>query len=88
MSGPYPRNVVMIAFRDEATQEQKQAAIDAIDGEVIGGGWIDYYYVRIQDDGTADPLWKAIDLLEALPQVANAGPDIMGFLGPGLAEAE
>ena len=82
MSGPYPRNVVMIAFRDEATQEQKQAAIDAIGGEVIGGGWGGYYYVRIQDDGTAAPLWKAIDLLLALPQVEDAGPDVMAFLGP------
>ena len=37
MSGAFLRDVIAIAFRPGATQEQRQAAIDMIGGRVIGG---------------------------------------------------
>jgi hypothetical protein len=76
LSGPYPRNIVEVFFARGATAEERQSAIDMINGTVIGGGTV-FYYVLIPTDGTAEPLWKAIDRLQALPQVTRAAPDIL-----------
>ena len=79
MSGTFPRNIVVVLFDPDAPQEERQTAIDLIDGEVVGGmrsfGDDGFYLVRIQDDGTAGPLFEAIEMLEALPQVRLAGVD-------------
>jgi hypothetical protein len=77
MSGPYPRNLVMVAFQRSATRDERQAAVDLIGGRVIGGLGNVFYYVLIEDDGTANPLWEAVDLLSALPAVSEAGPDVL-----------
>ena len=53
----------MVAFKEGATQPERQQAIDAVGGEVIGGEHVDrggYYYVRIPSDGTADVLFRTI----------------------------
>jgi hypothetical protein len=85
-SGRYPRNVVQVAFRVDASPEERQAAIDAIKGEVVGGVRVGdsdgYYYIRIPLNGTAAPVWQAVDVLNGLPQVEYAAPDFddMGSL--------
>lgn len=76
---PFPRNLIRLGFRDRATREEKQAAIDAIHGIVVGGAPIyrgGAYYVRIQDDGTSRPLFRAIKKLRSMPQVELASPDL------------
>jgi len=77
--GPYPRDLIWIFFQEDASQAARQAAIDSIGGEVVGGHRYNnggVYYVRIQQDGTAGPLHRAIDKLKSLPQVRSATPDL------------
>lgn len=68
-----PSNIAFVAFRAEATQQERQEAIDLIDGRVIGG-LLDWYIVKIATDGTAESLVEAIEALKGLPQVRLAGP--------------
>lgn len=75
LSGPYPRSLVLVGFQPGATREERQSAINTISGRVIGGLGQDYVVV-IPDSGTADPLWRAVDRIEGLPQVHHASPDI------------
>jgi hypothetical protein len=75
---PFPRNLIVLAFKEDATQTERQQAIDAVGGEVIGGEHIDrggYYYVRIRSDGTADALFRAITKLKTFPKVDLASPE-------------
>jgi hypothetical protein len=76
MNGPYPRSVLTLFFTRDATREDRQSAIDAVGGRVIGGRTV-FYYVVIPDDGTAEPLWAAIDKLNRLPHVSYADPDLL-----------
>lgn len=73
-SGPYPRSVVLIRFQPNATADEREAAINKVGGNTIGGDGI-FYYVLVPDDGSANPLWQAVDQLRALPQVKDADPD-------------
>lgn len=77
--GPTPcegravRNVLTVVFRESATREERQAAIDLVNGQVVGGslgGRAGIYYVRISDDGTGAPVCQAERTLRALPQVS------------------
>ncbi len=83
MSGTFVRNVVNVLFAQTATQTQRQTAVDQVRGQVIGGEPLSsgdgFYLVRIQDDGTDGPLWKAIATLEALPYVEMAGPEALAL---------
>lgn len=90
MTGPYPRDVIWLVFRDDATQSDRQAAVDAIQGEVIGGAYVrpgGIYYIRIPHDGTADPLHAAIAYLKTLPAVRTATPDLSLTIAPGASQA-
>jgi hypothetical protein len=70
MSGRYPRNSLWVIFDPSATQEEKQAALDFVGVNVVGGDPVlRAYLVRIQDDGTTYPLFEVIEKLEGLPQV-------------------
>lgn len=75
MSGPYPRAVVTVGFQPVATLDERRSAIEGIRGRIIGGMGLDYVVV-IDDDGTGDRLWAAVDALCRLPQVHHAGPDL------------
>jgi hypothetical protein len=81
VSGPYPPDVVLVTFHPWATGEERQSALDYVKGRVIGGGW-DAYFVLVPADGSAAPLWPAIDKLLTLPQVDRAIPDVTAFLTP------
>ncbi len=78
MAGRFPRNVLWVIFDRSATQEEIQAAIDFAGVEVIGGDPVlRAYLVRVQDDGTTYPLFKAREKLESLPQVRFMFVDLM-----------
>lgn len=78
-SVPFPRNIVLVMFQEQTPRDEKQRAIDAIHGVVVGGaplGKGGYYYIRIPDDGTSRPLFRAIQKLKAFPQVELASPEL------------
>lgn len=74
ITGVILKNVILMTFELSATQEQRQAAIDLIGGEVIGGLSGAEYLVKVADDGTSAPLRRALDRLNSLPQVGVAIP--------------
>jgi hypothetical protein len=77
-AAPFPRDIIVVAFRQNATQAERQVPIEAIGGEVIGGEPVDrggYYYVRIHRDGTAEALFQAIKTLKGFRQVEIASPE-------------
>lgn len=80
--GRVVRNKLWLLFRESATPEQRQAAIDVVQGVVIGGrqtGPSAYYYLRIpaNPDSAGGPLAAAIRTLAVLPQVQHVMPDVV-----------
>lgn len=85
-SGSFLRDIAAIRFKPGASQREREIAVNAVSGTVVGGipwGQGDgYYLVRIPGDGTARPLFEAIARLRALPQVDSAAPQYVGVLSP------
>ncbi len=84
--GRVVRNKLWVLFRHDATEEQREAAIDLVDGVVIGGMTRRndrYYYVRFaaNPDSGAVPLGRAIRALAALPQVQDVQADQLATNG-------
>lgn len=76
LDSAYRKDIVIVAFQPTATQAQRQAAIDSIGGQVVGGhrdkdGVDGYYYVRITG-GTTAALLSAVTVLHRQPQVQGA----------------
>lgn len=74
---PFPRNIVMVMFYEQTSRDEKQRAVDAVGGVVVGGGRLSkggYYYISIQDDGTAASLFRAIEKLKSFAWVQTATP--------------
>ena len=73
----YLKRVVSITFKSNATLTQKQEAICAVHGAVVGGGRVGdtwgYYLVQVPDDGTGRQLAQAIELLKSFQDVVEAG---------------
>ncbi|HEX2205456.1 MAG TPA: S8 family serine peptidase [Longimicrobium sp.] len=70
-------------FHGWATHEQIQAAVDSIDGEYVSGMRFGATYsIRVPDDGTIQPLRRAIERLEKMPQVAAVAPIIIQRMVP------
>jgi hypothetical protein len=79
MEGPCGRElkqVLVVWFRDNTSQSQRQQALDQVQGTVIGGIAVfdgdGYYYVRIPGQGTAAERARAALALRAMPQVEMA----------------
>ena len=76
----FRKNILVVHFRREATQAQRQEAIDLISGTVVGGvggrTGNGFYLVRVADPGDGSVLVRASDRLHRLPYVTSAGPDI------------
>jgi hypothetical protein len=91
LSGVFVRDVVDLLFVPGTPQSQRQAAVDQIQGQVIGGSpYPDgdgYYLVKVPGDGTDGPVFAAIAQLKALPQVSVAIVEVIlehatGYLRP------
>lgn len=76
----FRRNILVVHFRREATQTQRQAAIDMISGTVVGGTNRNtgngFYLIRVADPGDGSGLVRAAERLKGFPFVSSAGPDI------------
>jgi hypothetical protein len=81
LPAPFVRDVVALLFVRGTPQPDRQAAVDLVNGEVIGGEPFPdgdgYYLVRVPGDGTDGPVFDAIARLEALPQVELATLDML-----------
>ncbi|WP_420129260.1 hypothetical protein [Longimicrobium sp.] len=69
------KNVVRVEFRPDASQEERQSAVDMVGGSVVGGG-AGFYYVRVPSNGTLPSLESYFVTLSRLPQVRSATPFI------------
>jgi hypothetical protein len=82
-SGTILRDILIVRFRQGTSQAERQAAVDLVNGTVVGGRRFSkadgLYLVRVPTDGTIEPLFEAIAALEALPQVSTAMPDEILF---------
>jgi hypothetical protein len=71
-------NVIRVRFRTGTSQADRQAAIDAVQGVVVGGrpypAGEGAYYVRIEAGRRIEPLRAAATRLRGMRQVAVAVP--------------
>lgn len=81
-SGPYPADLVRLAFRPGATRAQRAQAVAAVQGSVVGGNGV-YYDVVVKARCADRPVWCAIDILAPLPQVEEAHPYLVNDYSPG-----
>lgn len=81
MAGRFLRNTLVLLFKPGASAAARDSAVNAVHGSVVGGILLTaddgVYMVKIPDDGTDGPLFRAIDVLSALPQVLHAGPELL-----------
>lgn len=81
LSNKVLRDVVSVQFTAVTPQTERQDAVDAVGGEVIGGqplrGMEGYYLVQVADDGTGKQMSEAIDRLNAMPGVGIAEPEYL-----------
>jgi hypothetical protein len=72
----YAANAIWIEFRPNASIAQRETALDAVAGEVVGGRSSEFgeglYLVRIEAGRRFAPLAAAVDSLNTMPQVAYA----------------
>lgn len=75
-------DIVLVVFTPGSSQVDRQAAVDSVSGMVVGGkrvfGDDGFYFVQIEHDGTSEPLFRAINRLNSLPQVETAAPEFVG----------
>jgi hypothetical protein len=66
------RNVVLVSFNADATDEQRRAAIQSVRGCVVGGWRVEgrgIWTVRLPDETTRESLWTAVLTLASRPIV-------------------
>ncbi len=72
----YYADVIVVGFKATATQADRQAAIDSINGTVVGGQPMPpgegFYFVRLEAARRLEPLTRALTKLWSLHQVASA----------------
>ncbi|HET7584782.1 MAG TPA: hypothetical protein VFK13_07740 [Gemmatimonadaceae bacterium] len=78
-SGLFVRDIVALHFLITASQSDRQSAVEAVNGIVVGGANFGngdgLYLVSLPADPTNETLFDAIGRLRALPQVTWAMPD-------------
>lgn len=77
------RSIVKVAFKDGTVQRERQQAVDAVKGVVVGGARVaddGEYFVRISGS-TAGDIQAAVRKLQALSQVDLAVPMFVGPRG-------
>lgn len=95
-SPQYLKHTIGLAFHAETSRDDRQAAVDAVGGEVVGGwrhgdGKQGLYVVRVNDDDSAERLREMREKLRAMPQVKAAiyilAVSTSGPTGPGVPDA-
>jgi hypothetical protein len=81
MNGPYPRDVLLVAFTPGSALAARREAVHRVGGTVVGGDR-SHYYVRVRLECPDLPVWCAVDRLVSDAQVVFAAPLDMGY-GPG-----
>lgn len=74
----FPRHIVLLSFSEATTLAERQAAVDLVDGTVVGGIPVSeqgIYIIRVEDDARGVGVCEAARTLEGLPSVEVAGPD-------------
>ncbi|HEV8356193.1 MAG TPA: S8 family serine peptidase, partial [Gemmatimonadales bacterium] len=75
--GGFLRRMLTVLFKVTATQAERQAAVDRINGVVVGGRALPPedgpYWVKVPWDPTAEQLDSLATVLKGLPQVEAAG---------------
>ena len=78
-AGGWLKRVIMVAFDSNATQAERQAALDSVGGIVVGGVRLDasygFYYIYVPSASTAQALLAAMDILDRQPKVTIAAPE-------------
>jgi hypothetical protein len=87
LTGTCLRNVVLVEFRGDATQEERQSAVDAIRGRVVGGQ-TGAYFVQVPTPDTSyiQHLSSALAQLDKLPQVEYASGYLTTRPSPDFAQ--
>ena len=72
------RNVVAVRFDSWATPAQRRAAIEMVDGKLVGGHRrMGVYLVQVKDPGDGSGIERAAERFRALPYVVTAIPDFV-----------
>lgn len=87
ITGRYARDVLMVSFVAGTDERARADAVCAVQGEVIGGqrpqGAEGFYYIRIPSDPAQQRMRRAVEILDALPQVILVTPEFVdNALGP------
>lgn len=73
----YVRNVIWVVFEAGTSQSQKQAAVRAVSGQVIGGssyaGTDGMYFLKIDQGSDGEGLCRAVALLQETQYIQHAG---------------
>jgi hypothetical protein len=76
LPGVFLKNIVIVEFKASATLSQRQAAVDSVNGAVVGGvpssAGEGHYYLRVPDSTRGGSLVSAVQKLGSLPQVQLA----------------
>jgi hypothetical protein len=77
IAGNYVKGVVGVIFHEGTSLADRQAAIDKVGGEVVGGWRFTpdregIYAVKVDDGGDREKLLELMERLDALPQVKSA----------------
>jgi Subtilase family len=86
IAGRIAKDIVVVLFKPYTTQPKRLAAINAINGTVIGGRRVyngdGFYYVQVPGDGTSGPAYRAVETLLTLPQVQLATEEFIDLVRP------
>jgi hypothetical protein len=75
---PFPKNIIVLKFKDGTSRELMQNAVDSVCGVVVGGLQpLTVYYIRVPSDRTGKPLFAAIQKLTRMSQVLGAAPSML-----------
>jgi hypothetical protein len=87
ITGSFIQDVINLRFAAGTSQVDRQTAVNAVGGTVVGGmpfddGGKGIYYVQLPSDTTNQRIFTAMDTLAHYPQVVMASPDMRGGVHP------
>jgi len=77
ISATIPKNIVVLSFKHGTTAGKRTAIIRQINGTIVHfDRLLDVYLIRVATHPDACGVKQAIDMLEGLPEVEMAAPDM------------